>query len=291
MQKFEEKIIPEIIQEIYNGITIGHLKSERSDKVNRCSAANLCPRRRVFSRLKTPCKALAPRTITNFLQGNLGEATMKAMVKTYLVGENKYYKNVDFGEVLGSVLIDNYLIEQTAQPEISFEVESFPGEMITITGHPDGVGTKLDGTMEFLEFKTASEWGFKEFMEQGPTDYKKQAHALMLTGFAKLHKITNVKFIYLKKNTGHMWAADCAFDQAVADQVLEEYRGVHMGVYNKPIFALKEETYYKKPTGFMTAVYPCSYCPYLENCHGEPIMEFKKDQYGSQGPVFKYKKG
>jgi hypothetical protein len=112
--------------------------------------------------------------------------------------------------------------------------------------------------------KSAAPYGFDSFKKIGPEDYLKQSHVLMRTDRAIELGVEQVRFFYLKKDTGHMWDGLFDFDPILWAEVISDYAIAQNseGVPPSP-HSLKTD---KK--GRQVAQFPCTYCPFLEQCHG-----------------------
>ena len=273
--------IPTFTLEIYKWIDENFKRKDNN--VLRASAANMCIKRRWYQGNGVEGKPLTPRKIVNFMMGDLAERTMQFFVKKAL--ENKLYSEVSFGDVVGKFTMQGKEIELYDQPDWHIELSGLP----VIVGHPDGKAKRLDGTWELIEFKSASSWGFKSFKEEGPTDYLKQVHALMMTKEAQELKIDTCRFFYLRKETGQMWDRVIKFDPNVAEEVKKEFMASVNTNEPKAPFELMPELVKKSPTGRWVAQFPCSYCSYLEQCHGKHEVEFKSDMYGHLKPNYVFK--
>lgn len=276
--------IPSATAQIYKFI-FDTYSQEQSNVMNRASAATMCPKRRLYQKKGTPGTPLTPRKLVNFLIGDIGELVMQYWVKEACVGEGKLYSEVDFGEKTGEFTMNGKVIETYEQEDLEIHL---PG--VTVIGHADGFGKRnVDGKWELIEFKTAANWGFKSFQQKGAEDYLRQAHTLMLSDKAKSLDIKLVRFFYMRKETGHLWDRVHAFSEVIAKRIIKEFALVESGEEIPTPYPLVPETRYRKPTGRKIAGFPCSYCPYIESCHGKPKKkDFKADQWGNFKPVFVY---
>ena len=290
--KFEDKAdftIPSGTNQVYNYIG-EELMSRDSTDVMRCSAATMCLKRRQLQRMGTKGTPLTPRKLVNFMLGDLTEKVLNHFIKKSCVGEGKMYSEVVFGDPKWSFPLQGEDVWIYDQPTWHNKIN----EDISITGHPDGVGKRnSDGKWELIEIKSAANWGFNSYKKDGPGDYLKQAHALMMCDEAMALGIGNVRFWYLRKETGHIWDSSHDYDMALANLVLEEYIKTSG---NTPIPAphhivpeIKGRGKVKIPTGRKTAKFPCTYCPYLEECHGKFELDWGKDQFGNGKPIYLFK--
>ncbi len=86
---------------------------------------------------------------------------------------------------------------------------------------------------------------------------------------------TQVRFIYLKKNTGNLYDSLHEFDAALFKDVVEEYKIAASDVEPKRPYAPVIETFRSKPTGRKKLFWACSYCPYTQRCWPEAELEIK----------------
>ena len=273
---FIEDMVPKCTHQIYEFIEKNLIK-ERSTNVDRCSSATNCTRQRQYQLKGEPSEPLVPRKILNFIHGDLVELILVYFIRMGCVGQDKHYSEVITGEKIGGLWIQGHEFEQYKQLEWSFKV----GEH-TITGHPDAIGKRHDGTWELIEIKSSSNYGFKEFKERGPGDYLRQAHALMMCDQAKEKNIKKVRFFYDRKETGLLWDSLWPYDELTAEQVATDFKQVHYEGQLPAPYDLKFNKKLKKNI----AGFPCSYCGYLKPCKGDFKLDFKKDQLGNYKPVF-----
>lgn len=273
---------PTATNQIYDFIA-DYLGRKGEDRhINRASAANYCYLRRWFQKEGYPGEALTPRKIVNFMLGDLSEHSVKYFVTQACVGPGKLYGEVDFGQEIGEFTIQNgKVIKLYSQPDLEANIAGF-----RVTSHVDGWGKRnSDGKWELIEVKSAADYGFDEFKENGPGDYLKQAAVNLQTNRAKELGATEVRFFYIKKNTGHLWDRLHTIDPILAENVAEEFRLANQAERPAPPHQLAEETYRKSPTGRTVAKFPCTYCPYLTECHGAHELEFKSGR-----PVYVFSK-
>ena len=283
MEDKADEHIPTPTLLIYRGIAEDLKHRENQTDINRASSATLCPKRRWYQRKGFKGTPLTPRKISNFMQGDLGEMTVVHFISRYLVGPGKLYFEVDFGEVKGKFTIQNGLeIIQYAQPDLKIDVGG-----ISVVGHADGWGKRnSDGKWELIEDKTAADYGYDQFKESGAGDYLRQSHVLMACDVGLSRKVRQVRFFFLKKNTGHLWDRLHDFDEDVWRQTVAEYKTAMQEAEPEAPFKLVPEMARKKPTGRMIASFPCSYCCYVSECHKGIQMGFKDDWGGGKTPVF-----
>lgn len=263
--------IPTATLQVYEFIS-RYLSRPDSTHVNRASAANMCPKRRWFQRNGAKGEAITPRKIVNFTLGDLSEYTVKFFIEQGCVGPGKLYSEVNFGKPVGSFTI------QGGKEIVIFDQEDLIAYIggITVTAHVDGWGKRsLDGKWELIEVKSAADYGFDEFKESGPGDYLKQAMVNLQTNKAKELGATEVRFFYLKKNTGHLWDRLHPFDAELAKEVAAEYQIAAGDAEPKAPYVAKAETFRGKPTGRHVLPWQCGYCPYTLMCHPDVTVEFK----------------
>lgn len=282
---FEEKPegdIPTASLQIYQFIG-EYLKREKDTNVNRASAATMCVKRRWYQHQGWEGTPLTPRKMINFMLGDLTERVMLYFIKNALVGPGKLYSKVDFGDVIGTIKFQGKDIDIYSQKTISFKLS----DGTPITCHLDGIGYRnSDDCPEIIEIKSAADYGFESFKEDGPGDYIKQMHAAFLTDECKQKNITSGRYFYLKKNTGHVYDRIVYFNDEIAALVLREFMVAKGKTEPLAPHPLVKETYYRRPTGRTIAGFPCSYCPYIRPCKGPHEKEFKN---GSVKFVFKEK--
>lgn len=267
----QEDSIPTATRMIYEHIAT-YLERRKDTYINRASSASMCVRRRWYQGKGYDATPLTPRKQVNFLLGDLTERVLLYFIKSSLVGDGKLYSEVNFGKLIGSINFQGKPLELYEQETMGF---SLPNGA-RVSGRADGFGKRnSDGKWELIEIKSAADYGFDQFVDEGPGDYLKQSHALMLTDECKALDIKQVRFFYLRKNTGNLWDRLHDFDEVTANLVVQEYMlAMHEEAPPRP-YGLIEETYYKKPTGRMTVPWQCGYCSFTEACQGKFTKEFK----------------
>lgn len=261
--------VPTATREIYSFID-EYLGRSESTNVNRASAAPMCYKRRWYQKNGYSGEALTPRKIVNFTLGDLTEHTVKFFILKGCTGPGKLYSEVNFGREIGSFTIQNGKeIALYAQETLSAAIGD-----ITVTAHTDGWGKRSsDGKWELIEVKSAADYGYEEFKENGPGDYIKQATVCLLTDKAKELGATEVRYFYLKKNTGHLWDRLHKFDEQVAKDVVEEYKLANQEVEPLAPYRPVAELFRGKPTGKRVLPWQCAYCPYTTTCHKNAVLE------------------
>lgn len=263
-----------------------YLNRPKDTHINRASSATLCVKRRWYQGKGIEGTPLTPRKQVNFLLGDLSEKAMQYFVGKGCVGEGKLYSEVDFGKAIGSFTFQGKEIVVYKQDDLTARI----GEL-TVTAHVDGWGRRnSDGRWELIEFKSAANWGFKDFRENGPKDYLKQAMVNLQTTRAQQLGATQVRFFFLRKETGHIWDRLHDFDRELAEDVASEYLEASQETEPLAPYLPEVEKVRGRPTGRLVAKFPCSYCPYIEKCQGPHEVEWKADQFGNLSPVFVFKK-
>ena len=264
--------IPTATYSIYSFIH-DYLRRDPKDSthINRASSATLCPKRRWYQKQGFEGTPLFPRKMINFLLGDLSEKTMQFFIQKGCVGPGKLYSKIDFGIPIGEFPIQGKTIMIYQQEDLTAQIGD-----LTVTAHVDGWGKRnSDNKWELIECKSAADYGFDKFKDEGPGDYLKQAHVNMKTTKAIELGVNSVRFFYLRKNTGHLWDRLFNFDQTLFDEVIEEYRIANSEQMPKAPYTLQPEMFRGKPTGRTVAKFPCTYCNYIKECHGEYKLEFK----------------
>lgn len=232
---------------------------------NRCSAATMCVKRRWYQNRGLPGEKITARKRINFLLGDLAELTVQHFIEKACVGPGKLYSEVDFGHPIGHMPSRGITFYE--QKTLHLDVPNGP----QVTGHIDGLGKRnLDGKWELIEIKSSSNYGFDSFLEEGPGDYIKQAHACMMTKELMALDVKTVRYFYLKKETGHIADQSFQFNDSIAHTVLKEFSIAFLDTEPEKPYGLKQ-----RKDGVFIAQFPCSFCPYLERCQGKYTMEFK----------------
>lgn len=288
---FEDSADPEIptaTLQIY-GFINDYLGRKPDTHVNRASSASMCVKRRWFQRRGVIGTPLTPRKSVNFLLGDLSERVMLYFITQACVGHGKLYSEVDFGTKEGEITFQGKTLNIYRQEDLSVEVEGVG----KITAHADGFGKRnSDGKWELIECKSSSNYGFRNFRKDADTgDYLKQSMTLMRTGKAEHLGVEQVRFFYLRKETGHLYDAIFDFDPFLWAQVISEFKMAIAEVEPVAPYAPEPEIYYRKPTGRMVLPFPCAgYCPYTDKCHRNYDVEWKGDQHGNQKPTYVVRK-
>jgi hypothetical protein len=275
-EKAGEEMIPTATLQIYRAVE-QELAREESTHVNRASAANMCVRRRWYQRMGHRGTPLTPRKILNFAAGDIGEHVVKYFILKGCVGPGKLYSEVDFGKQVGTFTIQHKEIPIFEQQTLRAVIGG-----IEVTAHGDGWGKRnADGKWEYIECKTAADFGFDRFVAEGPGDYVNQAHAVMMTDLAESRGVRETRFFFMKKSTGHIWDRLERWDDRIAGEVALGYQlSNREEIPNRPYGAV-EETYRRKPTGRQVLPWQCGYCPFTETCWPGVEKQFKNGK-----PVF-----
>lgn len=267
--------VPTATLQIYEFIADYLARKDKDTHVNRASAASMCFKRRWFQRNGYEGEVISPRKIVNFTLGDLTEHVVKYFILKGCVGEGKLYSAVDFGTPTGEFTVQwNKRITIFDQEHLTADIAG-----IKVTAHVDGWGKRnSDGKFELIEVKSAADYGFDSFKEDGPGDYLKQAHVNMMTNKGIELGVTGVRFFYLKKNTGHLWDKLFSFNHMLFEEIKLDYLKSNQEeepeTPYKPIF----ETFRGKPTGRQVLQWMCGYCPYTQKCHPLAELEFKNDK-------------
>lgn len=267
-----EPLIPTATLQIYQHIAEKLSRQGVDTHINRASSASLCHKRRWYQKNGHEGEKLSPRKIVNFALGDLTEHMVKYFIAQGCVGEGKLYSEVDFGKPVGTFTIQNgYEITIFDQERLSADIGG-----IKVTAHVDGWGKRnSDQKWELIEVKSAADYGFESFKEEGPGSYLKQAHVNMRTCKAIERGVNETRFYYLKKNMGSIWDRlfqfnDDMFKEVQRDFILSNQDSEPDRPYD-PIM----ETVRGKPTGKMVVGFPSSYCPYKGLCYKNIKTEFK----------------
>ncbi len=253
--------------EIYSYIEKNQRARANDSNVLRGSAATLCVRRRWYQGKGYAGTPLAPRKIINFAQGDITEKNLAYYVKEGCVGPGKTYKRVTFGKVLGETEISGRIIPVYGQLESVFRVA--PGKEVLC--HFDGIGQRHDDSYDLLEFKSASNYGFQKFVKNEPLDYLNQAHAYMMTEMCKHFNVKKVNFVFLRKETSHIFSREYDYDHEIAKQVTIDY--LLSIARDIPLRPYGPDSKGKLP-------WQCSYCPYVTKCwDAKKVYRNNKPQY------------
>lgn len=274
--------VPSATLQIYEHIYKSNKRTDQTH-VNRASAASMCYKRRWFQRKGTLGEPITPRKEVNFLMGAIAEKTLLSFIDDACVGNGKLYKEVDFGIIKDRMEIGNHTVLDYIQDDLL----AVTTDGIEITAHADGWGKRnSDGLWELIECKSAANYGFKEFQDKGPGDYLKQAMTLLQTNKAKELGATEVRFFYLRKETGHIWDRLFPFDPFLWDEVQMDYKLAQSEVEPIKPYAAKEEIIRGRKTGRHLLPFPCNgYCPYTKHCFNYRL-DFSKDQWGHTRPTY-----
>ena len=94
--------------------------------------------------------------------------------------------------------------------------------------------------------------------------------------------VRHVRFFGMRKETGHLWDSLHEFDQKLADGLARDVRMIFSDAMPPRAFPLKKN----KAGKWVTSAWQCSYCDFVEECHGKYEVTYKKDQFGSHKPTF-----
>lgn len=278
LSDFEDRAVPTASLQIYQYVQsfLERIEEEGLPKdQNRASAAPACPTKRWYRMQGFKEETMSPRTIINFAMGDIAEVVMAHFVAHGLVGPGKLYSEVDFGTPANTFRIQKKEFTQYHQPDLLALVGDIP-----VTAHADGWGKRnSDGQWEYIEFKSSSNYGFSKFKE-GEDGYIKQAHVLMKTNKAIALGVTQTRFFFLRKETGHIWDRVVKFDENIWNEVVQEYAAAAGPTMPPAPFELSRDK-----LGRLVAKYPCSRCGFLEQCKGKYKIEMGK-AFGKDYPIF-----
>ena len=273
--KWEDKAeptVPTATLQIYKFIE-EYLARAPDTHVNRASSATMCFKRRWYQKNGYEATPLTPRKIVNFTLGDLTEKVVLYFIIKGCVGPGKLYSVVDFGMPIGSIFIQDKRINIYDQEDLTAQLGD-----IEVTAHVDGWGKRnSDGKWELIEVKSAADYGFDKFKENGPDDYLKQAMVNLQTNKAKELGADSVRFFYLKKNTGHLWDRSFPFDPELFKDVIEEFKIANGSEEPKRPYLPVTEAFRGKPTGRKKLYWACHYCPFTQTCWPEAELEFKNN--------------
>lgn len=249
-----------------------YLGRSESTNVNRASSAPRCYKARWYQRKGYEGEKINARAIVNFTLGDLTEHTVKFFIAKACVGEGKLYSKVNFGNPVGSFTV------QGGKEIVIYDQETIRADIggIEVTAHVDGWGKRnSDGRWELIEVKSAADYGFEEFKENGPGDYLKQAAVCLATGKAQELGATEVRYFYLRKMTGHLWDRLHAPTPELFADVIEEFRLANGEVEPRAPYIALPEVFRGKPTGRKAFPFQCAYCGFIKTCHPKAELEFK----------------
>lgn len=271
-----ESLVSEASLEIYKYIDQHLVDREDESNVLRSSAAPQCVRRRWHQARGIKGHRMAPRSIVNFLIGDVVEHAVKYLVLKSNVGPGKLYSRVDFGRVTGHFTIQRREFEIHEQIEVRTRLG-----VLSIVGHLDGRGKRnIDGQWEDIEVKSSGNFGFEKFKEKGPSDYTKQAHSNMLSAESRALGVKETRYFYVHKEKGFLFDRVVQFDQVIADQVILEFNQSMAPSPPQAPYSLTREVKNGMPTGRQMALsFPCGFCPYLNTVHCHNGLK-KTNAYG-----------
>ena len=292
-----EKEVPVLSLQVLRYIDEKSQNRDVDKNVFRASASNLCPKRRQLQHEGMRGITTTPRKIINFLFCNITELVWQHYIREACVGPDKFYSEVDFGKEIGrfSVQGDDIIIyeQQTLKTRI---------DDLEITCHADGWGRRnSDGEWELIEIKSASNFGYDDFKKKGPLNYLNQAHTTMMSDKAGDLGAKEVRFFYLRKETGHPWDRAFLFDESIWKNVKDEIVKISRHEISVPPYSLidyfplesvdgKKKRVRSKVAKGKTAPFPChGYCPYTEVCHGQYEVEWNVGQFGMYKPLYIFK--
>jgi hypothetical protein len=188
--------------------------------INRASSANLCPRRLWYKANGHPVTESNGRRGFLFMHGDIAECAINNIMLKACVGDGLLYKRLLFGEQTALFELNNRELKTFKQQTLTTHIT----DTIKVYGHPDGMGELHDGTMELIEFKSAANYSFDLFKREGPGDYLMQAHCLMMSEEAKAAGIKSVRFVFVRKETSHVFDKVYKFDINIANKVTVHFK-------------------------------------------------------------------
>lgn len=271
-EDFHDADVPSATLAIYNGIA--SMAKDGESTINRASAAPMCVRRRWYSKSGEKAEPITPRKRVNFWLGDLTEIIVLALIKQHLVGPGCLYSEIYFGKPVLSFDLKGLEVTIYTQDDDSSRIGPYE-----FTCHPDGWGKRnSDGKWELIECKSAADFGFERFKSQGPDDYLKQASVNLRSNSAIKLGATDVRYFYLKKNTGHLWDRLHHFDQYLFEEVLREAKLANGQTVPERPYKPENETFRSKPTGRRKLPWQCGYCAFTQKCWPEAKLEFKSNK-------------
>lgn len=295
--KFEEYFephIPTATLEIYKWIS-ENMKRSESRFVNRGSSADMCIKRRIFQQAGAESTPLTPRKRMRFALGDMVEYLVIYFIEQALTGEGKLYSEILIGQKNGYFEIargggEPLKINLYQQLDTITKLDNG----LDIFCHADGWG-KLNSTgeWELIEVKSCNKDSFKRYVKQGPDGYKKQAHANMMSDKSRELGVKNTRFYFCNINTGNLWSSLLPFSENVWLETQEEYKKVASTTTDiekfpapyslAPYFPLinipgKQKRVRDTSSKLLEAQFPCSYCPYLKQCHGDFTIEWEGEK-------------
>lgn len=99
-----------------------------------------------------------------------------------------------------------------------------------------------------------------------------------MTGKAKELGATEVRFFFLKKQTGNLWDRLYPVEESMKAEVIEDYRKANADAEPETPYSPIEETFRSKPTGRRVLPWQCHYCPYTAACQTNATMEWKNNK-------------
>lgn len=284
-----DQMVPVGTLQIYDWIEENEPRSKDTN-VNRASSATYCQKRRWYQKRGVDGIPITPRKRINFYTGDIVEMVILSYISKACVGNGKLYSEIDFGDPIAEINVNGKILYTYKQKTLTTKIDD-----LKITCHADGFGKRnTDGKWELIEIKSSNSFSFKSFKLEGPKDYLKQAHTIMASEECKSLGIVNTRYWYEKKETGQIWDEVILFSEDIWKQTKDEFLLVMKEEEPPAPFSLVEEmtgrSPNKKTTGRMIANFPCSYCPFIEPCHGPFIKEYKENQWGEKKPVFVFER-
>lgn len=263
---------PLVTQEIFSFMENSFKERENDTNVNRASAASGCVRKRWYKAHGYKGEPMQGRAYAVFLNGDLIEHAYKYLIAQACVGPDKFYSEVDFGQVVGELTLQGRQFTQYAQDTVNIDING-----LKVTGHADGWGRRnSDGQWELIEIKSSASYGFDRFKSGEIPDYIKQAHALLMSDKAQKLGAKSVRFLYMCKDTSHMFDRVFEFDVKTAELVRGEFIAAQAEDAPERPFGPIQETFRKNPTGRTVLPWQCGYCEFRAECQPNFKMEISK---------------
>lgn len=247
------------------------LMEEREDApgVLRMSAGGQCVRKQWYGFKGAPREALGARTINTFLMGDICEVGLSILGR--LAGWQLTGK--PDGEDL--LLLDLPRVLHRGEP---------PDEPYKITGHLDDLLYVLEEERYYVvEYKSMSEYSFREFEKNGLNDFWGYATQLELYSLAM--DAPGKILVGMCKNTGHLHDVVVGRAASLATRALERWDVIlnRDEMPEREFDAVPETTYNRKtkerdPTGRTILDVRCSYCPFRATCWPDAKMELKGEK-------------
>lgn len=236
---------------------------EEAPGVLRMSSGGQCVRKLWYRYNGVEGEPLGARVINTFLMGDICEVGLSIL-----------------GRLAGWQLM--------GKPDGEDEIKISLPDGSEIKGHPDDVLYVPEEKEYYLiEYKTMSEYGFREFEKNGIDDawgYKTQ-----ISLYCKALGFKKCILIGMCKNTGHLADQVIEMDQSLVNAAIARWTRILNSpkeIPDREYHPVKETKYNRStrsydPTGRMILPFQCSYCPFKFSCY----KNLQVDTSGSK-PVF-----